>query len=232
MKKTFEDLIKIVDTLLGEDGCPWDKEQTHKSLKPYLVEEAYETLEAIDSENKNKIADELGDVLYQVVFHSKLGEQKGEFDINDVTNAICEKLERRHTHIFSDVKVNTRKDIEKNWDEIKRIEKGEKTAFETLDSVTKSLPALLRAEKVQRKAENLGFLKQDEAFEEEIQSLLKKVSKGENQEENIGRLLFLTVNLARKNSVVSEEALRIYTNNFTENVKKAEKEGKKTLSEE
>ncbi len=232
MKKTFDDLIKIVDTLLGENGCIWDKEQTHESLKTYLVEEAYEALEAIDSKNPEKIADELGDVLYQVVFHAKLSEQDREFDINDVTNAICKKLERRHPHIFSNVKVLDTKDIEKNWDEIKRAEKGEKTVFETLDSVTKSLPALMRAEKVQRKAENLGFLQKNENFSEDMKSLAEKVESGENTEENIGKLLFFAVALARKHSVVPEEALRIYTNNFINKVKKAEKEGKKTLFRE
>ena len=146
-----------METLRGEDGCPWDLEQTHKSLKRNLIEECYEVLEAIDEEDDYKLTEELGDVLFQVVFHAQLGKEDGYFNINDIVKFITEKMIRRHPHIFGDTEVNNTSEVLDNWDKIKQNENNFKTYTEELEHVPKNLPALLRADKVQAKAAKVGF---------------------------------------------------------------------------
>ena len=149
MKKyTFDELVKIVADLRGEGGCPWDREQTHQSLKKYMIEETYEALDAIDSDNPEKMADELGDLLLQILMNAQIGSEDGRFDINDVISAVSEKMIRRHPHVFGNVIANTSEKVLENWDKIKKNEKGQKSVSETLWDIPASFPALMRAGKV------------------------------------------------------------------------------------
>ncbi len=152
----FNDLRRIMKILRGGDGCPWDKEQDHHSIRRNFVEEVYEVLEAIDQENPDMLKEELGDVLLQVVFHSEMESEKGVFDIDDVCDGICKKLIQRHPHIFAGIKADTTAEVLSNWEEIKQREKGQTTKTQTLESVPKVLPALMRAEKLQSRAQKAG----------------------------------------------------------------------------
>lgn len=142
----FNDLRHIMKVLRGGDGCPWDKEQDHHSIRRNFLEEVYEVLEAIDQENPDMLKEELGDVLLQVVFHSEMESEKGVFDIDDVCDGICKKLIQRHPHIFAGINADTTAEVLSNWEEIKQREKGQTTKTQTLESVPKVLPALMRAE--------------------------------------------------------------------------------------
>ena len=153
----FEDLLRIMDILRGEGGCPWDREQTHESIRKNFIEEVYEACEAIDLKDNTLLCEELGDVLLQVVFHADMAEDEGAFDINDVCDGVCRKLILRHPHIFGDTKAGTSAEVLDNWEAIKRIEKGQKTYSDSIRQVAKSLPALMYAEKVQKKAKKAGF---------------------------------------------------------------------------
>ena len=153
----FRKLIEVVDTLMGEDGCPWDKVQTRESLKPYLVEETYETLEALDTNDPDKIKDELGDMLYQILFHSKISSLSNQFDIGDVINNLNEKMIRRHPHVFNEGQLNTPDQVLSQWEEIKKEERAKANHKSVLESVPKHLPSLLRAQKLQNKATKEGF---------------------------------------------------------------------------
>lgn len=217
----FPDLVEIMDKLRGRNGCPWDNEQTHESLKRYLVEESYEVLEAIDDADYNALYDELGDVLLQVVFHAKIADQHGEFDISDVTTAICSKMISRHTHIFGGATASTSQEVLKNWEQIKKAEKGQKTQAEVLMNVPKSMPALMRSEKVQSKASHAGmdFPDISEAFSklyEEADELKECLPGGSGIEEECGDLLFAAVNVARLAGVEPETALQRATDKFIE----------------
>jgi tetrapyrrole methylase family protein/MazG family protein len=154
---TFLDLVRIMERLRARDGCPWDAEQTHESLRRYLIEEGYEVLEAIAAGDMDALYDELGDVLLQVVFHARIAQQCGEFDISDVTTAVCAKMISRHTHIFGSAVAETPDAVLQNWDRIKRGEKGHTTTAEVLRDVPKSMPALMRSGKVQQNAALVGF---------------------------------------------------------------------------
>ena len=156
MKKSvydFSDMRMIMEILRAEDGCPWDREQTHKSIRNNFIEEVYEAVEAIDTDDVPLLREELGDVLQQVVFHSRISEEAGEFNIDDVINEVCVKLVERHPHIFGDVTVNNTDDVLTNWDAIKQNKKGRETLQEKLEGVSKALPALVRAEKLAKKAD-------------------------------------------------------------------------------
>ena len=144
-KYGFEDLIRIMEILRSEGGCPWDREQTHESIRMNFIEETYEVIEAIDRKDTTLLREELGDVLIQVVFHAQIEKELGSFNIDDVADGVCKKLILRHPHIFGDVKVSGSGEVLENWDNIKRREKGQ-NAFDALDSVARSLPALMRAE--------------------------------------------------------------------------------------
>lgn len=142
----------------GEDGCPWDREQTHKSLKKALIEESYEVIDAIDQDDDNSLIEELGDVLLQVVFHASIGKEDGYFDIGDVIEGICNKMISRHPHVFKDADgLNSSEDVLIKWDELKKKEKGYNSVVDELKGITKGLPALLRAHKIQEKASKVGF---------------------------------------------------------------------------
>lgn len=216
---TFADLLTVMDKLRGRNGCPWDKEQTHESLKRYLVEESYEVLEAIDHEDMNSLYDELGDVLLQVVFHSKIAQQFSEFDISDVTTAICNKMISRHTHIFGSDVAHTPSDVINNWEGIKKQEKNQKTQTEVLNGVPKSMPALMRSGKVQNKAAHIGFdfRKVSEAMEklkEEIAEVEQDIANRKDTTEECGDLLFSAVNVVRLLKIEPETALQMATDKF------------------
>jgi len=149
----FGDMRMIMEILRAEDGCPWDREQTHTSIRNNFIEEVYEAVEAIDTNDVPLLREELGDVLQQIVFHSRISEEAGEFNIDDVINEVCVKLVERHPHIFGDVKVSGTDDVLTNWDAIKQNKKGRETIREKLDGVSKALPALMRAEKLAKKAD-------------------------------------------------------------------------------
>lgn len=156
-KYSVSDLISIMALLRGEGGCPWDREQDHLTIRKNLIEEAYEVVEAIDAGDPEMLREELGDLLLQVVFHSRISEEEGDFSIEEVADGICRKLIHRHPHIFSDVVVKDSGEVLENWDAIKKQEKGQKTASDTLHSVPKVLPALMRSQKVQKRAAKTGF---------------------------------------------------------------------------
>ncbi|GLC29949.1 nucleoside triphosphate pyrophosphohydrolase [Clostridium omnivorum] len=219
--RDFHDLVEIMDTLRGEDGCPWDREQTHETLRRYLVEECYEVVEAIDEQDDDKIIEELGDVLLQVVFHARIGKEEGYFDIYDITEGICNKMIERHPHIFGNAIANTSEQVLSNWEEIKKKEKGLKTYTEELKAIARSLPALTRAEKVQAKAKKVGFDwdNVEAAMDKIIEELeeVKNVYKGNNRakiQEEVGDLIFSTVNVSRFLDIDPEFALNYTIEKF------------------
>ena len=203
----------LVRTL--RERCPWDREQTHQSLTPYLLEESYEVMEAIDSGDPDHLEEELGDLLFQVYFHSVIAEQSGEFTLADVAAGIHDKLERRHPHVFADVAVDGADEVVANWESIKKTEKGRASV---MDGIPKVLPALAYARKVQQKARRVGFdwERADDVYpkvEEELAEV-KAAASSETRAEEIGDLLFAVVNLGRHLGVDSEDALRRATDKF------------------
>ena len=214
-KKDFNDLLEIIEILRSEDGCPWDREQTHKSLEKALIEESYEVIDAIDQDDDNSLIEELGDVLLQVVFHASIGKEDGYFDISDVIEGICNKMVSRHPHVFKGCnELNSSDEVLVKWDELKKKEKGYSSLTEEMKGITKGLPALLRAHKVQEKAKKVGFDFDDVSFainkvKEELKEVID-VYNTENVEkikEEIGDLLFSCVNVARFLKVDEEIAL-------------------------
>lgn len=210
----FNDLILVMERLRGENGCPWDREQTHTSLKKYLIEESYEVIDAIEKEDIDAICEELGDVLLQVVFHSQIGKEFGEFNINDVINSITKKMIERHSHVFGEDRCSTAADVLINWEDKKRKEKNIKSYTESLTAVPKSLPALMRSVKVQERAAKAGFDWDNiegplSKVKEELGELLEvyNTQKYDNIKEEVGDLLFSIVNLCRFLNVNPEEAL-------------------------
>ncbi|MCR5601664.1 MAG: nucleoside triphosphate pyrophosphohydrolase [Ruminococcus sp.] len=218
---SIEDLLDIVRLLRGEGGCPWDREQTHKSIKSDFIEETCEAIEAIDLEDAELLREELGDVLLQVVFHCRIEEETGSFTFGDVCDEICKKLIIRHPHVFGDVTAKTTDQVLKNWDAIKMETKGQERYTDTLTSVAKSLPALMRAQKVGKRAMRAGmdFRCADDAvacIENEKSELDAAIANGDkaNIEEEIGDLLFSCVNAARHLGVDAELALKSATEKF------------------
>ena len=214
-KRTLDDLVEIMAKLRGNPGCPWDKSQTHETLKPFLVEEAYEVIDAIDRKSKEDLAEELGDLLLQIVFHSRLAQEREDFEIGDVIEGVCNKMIRRHPHIFGDITVEGTDEVLKNWEDIKLEEKDMKTETESMMSLTETLPALLKAFKVQEKAARVGFDWDDVrgAFDKVYEDLdeLKEVYNDRNSDkirEEMGDLLFACVNIARFLEVEPELALK------------------------
>ena len=199
----FEDLLRIMKILRAPDGCMWDREQDHHSIRRNFIEETYEAVEAIDNEHSALLKEELGDVLLQVVFHAEIESEKGVFDIEDVADGVCKKLIYRHPHIFGDTKVSSTGEILKNWDDLKQTEKHQQTVGDTLDSVARSLPALIRVDKVLTKAAKAGF-EWDDGVEgalgkvhEELQELEEAIREHTNPEEELGDLLLAAAGVAR-----------------------------------
>ena len=229
--ESFRKLIEIVDTLMGENGCPWDNVQTRESLKPYLVEETYEVLEALDTNDPDQIKDELGDLLYQILFHSKISSKNNEFDIKDVLNNLKEKMVRRHPHVFKEGQINTPDQVIERWEEIKKEEKTHSNHPSILDSVPKQLPSLLKAQKLQKKAAKEGFDWDEisdvfDKLDEEIAEFKSAVleGKGTDIQSELGDILFVLVNIAKFKKIDAEEALRSTNNKFIKRFQHIEKE--------
>lgn len=231
----FEDLMEIVDILRHPGGCPWDMEQTHESLRRCLMEETCEVLEAIDRKDDVLLCEELGDVLLHVVFHASLSKDEGKFDMDQVADGICKKMIYRHPHVFGDVKADNTEEVLVNWEAIKREEKGQETYTDTLESVARTLPALWRAEKIQKKAAKSGFTWADisgamEKLAEEQQELREAVAEQSNIREELGDVLFAAVAVARFAGIDPEEALNEasdkYISRFAHVEKTAAKQGR------
>ena len=228
---TVKDLEEIVRILRAPGGCPWDAEQTHESIRRNVLEEAYEAVEAIDEGSAEHLREELGDVLLQIVLHARMEEEQGRFDLNGVADGICQKLIYRHPHVFGDVKVSGTGEVLSNWEDLKRKEKGQKTNTDALSAVARSLPALWRAEKVQKKAKKAGFDWPDvsgalDKLSEEIEELKTAVAEGSNIEEELGDLLFSAVNVSRFVKVDTEQALTKATDKFIDRFRKVEAQAK------
>lgn len=243
-KYNVNDLVRIMEILRAPDGCMWDQAQDHHSIRQNFIEETYEACEAIDDNDTDHLKEELGDVLLQVVFHTQMEKEKGVFDLNDVADGVCKKLIFRHPHIFGDVKVGSTDEILSNWDDLKRKEKKQETDTSTLESVSKSLPSLIRAQKLQKKAAKVGFDWPDvsgalDKVEEELAEVRAAINGNGDIEEEIGDLIFAVTNVSRFVRVDSERAAEKTCNKFVRRFadmeKQAAAEGKNlsdlTLSE-
>ncbi len=226
----FNDLVNIMKILRQPGGCPWDAEQTHKSIRRDFLEETYEAIEAIDTEDTELLCEELGDVLLQVVFHSQIEQDAGGFTINEVCDGICKKLIIRHPHVFGDVVADTPDKVLENWDAIKMQTKEQTTYAETLDSVSHALPSLIRAHKVQHKARKFGFDWDEvggalDKLSEEVEELRQAVEQGNNEScyEELGDVLFSAVNVSRFVGVDPEESLASSVDKFISRFAQVEK---------
>lgn len=228
-KYDFNDLVEIMKILRSPDGCPWDRVQTHESIRQNFIEETYEAIEAIDTCDTELLKEELGDVMMQVVFHALMEEEIGSFDINDVCDEVCKKLIVRHPHVFADTVADTADEVLVNWDKIKMQTKSQKSQSEVLGSVSKSLPALMYSQKVQHKAAKVGFdfeTTEDtlSKVDEELRELRTAIENNDidNMSEELGDLLFSVVNVSRFIKVDSEKALYDATLKFTDRFAKVE----------
>lgn len=231
IKDQFAKLVEIMETLRGEQGCPWDKEQTYESLRQYLLEETYEVLELIDEERFDELKNELGDVLLQVVFQSQIAKEEGRFDIQVVLENINKKLIYRHPNVFSDTVIKTAEEQTINWEKMK---KKENTDRSVIDGVPKQVPALLKAHRIQQKAATVGFdWKKVEPVwdkvEEELGELHNAIKdkNSKNIEDEFGDLLFTMVNLSRFINVNPEDALRKSIEKFSTRFRRMEEEVKR-----
>ena len=214
---TFDDLVEIVRILRAPNGCMWDREQTHESIRRNFIEETYEVIEAIDTKDTELLKEELGDVLLQVVFHACIEQENNVFDINDVADGVCKKLIYRHPHVFAKTDVNSTEEILTNWDALKQKEKNQKTVTDSLKSVARSLPSLIRAEKIQKKAAKAGFDWQ--SLNQAIDKVREELDEIQNANEStvneeVGDMLFAAVNVARMLKVEPEQALEKASDKF------------------
>lgn len=219
-KRTFDELVQLMTTLRGPHGCPWDREQTLQSLKPFIVEESYEVIDAIDREDRRGLAEELGDFLLQAVFVAEIAREEGSFDIYDAVTLLHDKLVRRHPHVFGDVDARDAEQVLVNWEKLKNEERKAENKS-VLAGVPQALPALLKASRLTEKAARVGFdwRRTEDVFEkldEEIGELREAVAAGSAEEvhEEIGDLLFTIANIARKLDVNAEEALQATNRKF------------------
>ena len=223
----FDELVRVMARLRSPDGCPWDREQTHRSLRPYLLEEAYEALEAIEQQDFDRLADEMGDVLLQVVFHAQLASERGDFDIDDVCGKIVTKLKRRHPHVFADSIAETPDEVIDRWEKLKRQEDGYTDRESAVDGIPSQLPALQRAHKLQKRASRAGFDWDEIAGPRaKIDEELREVDEAEGDavEDEIGDLLFAVVNFARFLGVEPEGALRRANDRFSRRFRSVERQ--------
>ena len=216
-KYDFADLCRVMEILRGEGGCPWDREQTHESIRKNFIEETYEVVEAIDTKDAHLLCEELGDVLLQVVFHTQIEREAGRFTIDDVTDGIVKKLIYRHPHIFADTTAETAETVLDNWDKLKVKEKHRDTVTASMRSVPRPLPALMRAEKVGKRAAKVGFdfaTAADAAVKIAEETNEVRTATDATRAEEVGDLLFAAVNVARKCGVDPERALSDATDKF------------------
>ncbi|MBQ7218214.1 MAG: nucleoside triphosphate pyrophosphohydrolase [Ruminococcus sp.] len=226
---TISDLLVIMRLLRAPNGCPWDKVQTHQSIRRNFIEETYEAVEAIDKEDYDLMREELGDVLMQVIFHSIMEEEAGRFTFDDVCDEVCKKLIIRHPHVFGNVNAETPDEVLRNWDAIKMQTKSQNKVADSVDDVAKSLPALMRAQKVQKRSAKSGmdFKDAEDAAKkvpEELSELMQAIPAGDKDKltEELGDLLFSVVNLARFVGVDAEEALTKSTDKFSKRFRMVE----------
>ena len=220
MKRSFDDLVQLMTRLRGPDGCPWDRKQTLPDLKPYVIEEAYEVVDAIDNDDRASLLEEVGDMLLEAVFITEITREEGTFDVYDSITAIHDKLVRRHPHVFGDVEADDAEQVLVNWEKLKQAErKAENKSL--LAGVPQSLPALLKASRLTEKAARVGFdwRRTEDVFDkidEEVAELREAVASGDTShvEEEIGDLLFTIANIARKVNVNPEEALQSTNRKF------------------
>jgi tetrapyrrole methylase family protein/MazG family protein len=215
-----DDLEEIVSLLRSENGCPWDKVQTHESIRRDFLEETYEVLEAIDLSSPEMLREELGDVLLQVVFHADIEKDKGTFSLDDVADEVCKKLILRHPHVFGDVQADSVDKVLSNWDAIKKEEKNQESFADTLKSVPKTFPSLMRAQKLGKRASRAGI---DFADADDVMSTLKSMVNGGA---SLSDILFVCANAARFTRDDSEEELSFACDRFTERFEQIEKSGR------
>ena len=242
MSRNFEDLVAVQRRLLAPGGCPWDREQTHESLRTYLIEETYEVLDALDSKDPKKTAEELGDLLLQILFHAELGRLAGTFDLGDVIESIHNKMIRRHPHVFGETEARDAAAVLKNWEQIKAAERraagksdAGKTAPESLlDGIPRSMPELMRAHQLTRRAARVGFDWPDSAgvldkVEEEVREVRETPSSDQDRlEDEAGDLLFAAMNVARFLKLDPELALRRANAKFEARFRAMEQEAART----
>lgn len=234
--ENWKRLVEIIETLRAPNGCQWDREQTHTSLRPNMIEEAYEAVDAIDENNMEHLKEELGDVLLQVVLHSQIAKEEGAFDIEDVAGDLNAKLIHRHPHVFGDTKVGSTKEILENWDKLKAEEKKERKS--AMDGISKSMSALMTAQKISKRAIKTGFEWPNEeslydCIFSEFDEFKDAVKEGDkvHMEEELGDILFAVVNLARWNGIDAEQALITSNRKFEKRFRKMEELATKPLND-
>lgn len=234
--KELKKLVDVIAKLRSPEGCPWDREQTHKTLKPNMLEEAYETVDAIDSGDMDNLKEELGDVLLQVVLHAQIASEEGAFNIEDVAKGLSDKLIYRHPHVFGDIKVDSPEEVMVNWEKLKQKEKTHRKSV--MDGISKAQSALMSAQKISKKAVKTGFewRNEEELYKcifSEFEEFKEAKNEGdkEHMEEEFGDILFAVVNLARWNKIDAEQALLKANNKFMKRFRKMEELAEKPLEE-
>ena len=234
--KNLEELIEVIRTLRSENGCPWDREQTHSSLRPNMLEEAYEAVDAIDENDLPHLREELGDVLLQVLLHSQIADEEGAFNIEDVAKELKDKLIHRHPHVFGNTTVKNADDVVVNWDKLKQEEKTERTS--QMDGISKSQSALMTAQKISKRAVKVGFeWDKVETLWDCVNSELKEFKEAVNNndkdamEDEMGDIFFATVNLSRWYKIDAEQALQRANQKFMKRFRKMEELATKPLEE-
>lgn len=229
---TFEELVEIIRILRAPGGCPWDAEQTHKSIRNEFIEETYEAVDAIDRDSNIDLCEELGDVLLQILLHSQIAKEENAFSVDDVINGIASKMILRHPHVFGDVKVSGTEDVLNNWDAIKKVEKNQTSASQTLRSVPMSFPALMRAEKVQKRAKKAGVNAEENsslssALIESADKLKRSVDNGDISciADSLADIYFICCSISQNSGINSEEILNRKTDSFIDEFEKREKSG-------
>lgn len=229
----IERLIEIVEILRSENGCMWDREQTHESLRRNMLEEAYEAVDAIDDNDNKHLCEELGDVLLQVILHAQIAKEENAFDVEKIAKGICDKLIHRHPHVFGDVKVKSTDEIVDNWEKLKKEEKTHRTSL--MDGISKSQSALMSTQKISKKAAKAGFeWDNEESLYDCVLSEIKEFKEAKTQadkEEELGDILFAVVNLARWNKIDAEQALLKSNKKFMNRFRTMEAIAKKPLEE-
>ena len=232
----LEELIEVIRVLRSENGCPWDREQTHTSLRPNMIEEAYEAVDAIDEKDSAHLREELGDVLLQVLLHSQIASEAGEFTIEDVAKELKDKLIHRHPHVFGDTKVSCADDVVVNWDKLKQEEKTERKS--QMDGISKAQSALMSAQKISKRAVKVGFeWDKVETLWECVNSELREFREAceekdlTHMEDEMGDILFAIVNLARWHKLDAEQCLITANNKFMKRFRKMEELAEKPLTE-
>lgn len=226
---TVRDLPEIVRILRGPGGCPWDAEQTHETIQRDFLEEVYEVMEAIERKDSAALKEELGDVLLQVAFHTVLEDETSGLTLDDVADGVCKKLIYRHPHVFGNVTVSGTQEVLSNWEDLKRVEKDQKTGADTMEAVAKTLPALWRAQKVHKKAAKAGYGRPEpEALLKQLSTQVEQLRAAEDMQKALGELLFTAVSFAYGEQVDAEVALREATDRFISDFRAREAGGQGT----